>query len=85
MGDGVVVLFGYPHAHEDDAERAVRSGLALVDAISRVKQRTASNCVLASPRGVVYWTRVALSRGMSWGDTEPCGKTASHRRAECQS
>jgi class 3 adenylate cyclase len=29
MGDGVLVYFGYPHAHEDDAERAVRAGLAL--------------------------------------------------------
>jgi class 3 adenylate cyclase len=33
MGDGVLVYFGYPHAHEDDAERAVRAGLALVEAI----------------------------------------------------
>src|ERR1700741_3438855 len=30
MGDGVLVYFGYPEAHEDDAERAVRSGLDLV-------------------------------------------------------
>jgi predicted ATPase/class 3 adenylate cyclase len=35
MGDGVLIYFGYPAAHEDDAERAVRAGLALVDAISR--------------------------------------------------
>jgi predicted ATPase/class 3 adenylate cyclase len=33
MGDGVLVYFGYPEAHEDDAERAVRAGLALLDAI----------------------------------------------------
>jgi class 3 adenylate cyclase len=33
MGDGVLVYFGYPHAHEDDAERAVHAGLALVEAI----------------------------------------------------
>jgi hypothetical protein len=32
MGDGVLVYFGYPQAHEDDAERAVRAGLALVRA-----------------------------------------------------
>src|SRR5208282_4922974 len=30
MGDGVLIYFGYPHAHEDDAERAVRAGLELV-------------------------------------------------------
>jgi class 3 adenylate cyclase/tetratricopeptide (TPR) repeat protein len=34
MGDGVLVYFGYPHAHEDDAERAVRAGLELVAAVS---------------------------------------------------
>jgi class 3 adenylate cyclase len=33
MGDGVLVYFGYPAAHEDDAERAVRAGLALIDAV----------------------------------------------------
>src|SRR5262249_30622713 len=32
MGDGVLIYFGYPQAHEDDAERAVRAGLALVEA-----------------------------------------------------
>jgi len=36
MGDGVLVYFGYPQAHEDDAERAVRAGLALVDAVGRL-------------------------------------------------
>jgi len=34
MGDGVLAYFGYPLAHEDDAERAVRSGLAIVEAIA---------------------------------------------------
>jgi len=33
MGDGVLIYFGYPAAHEDDAERAVRAGLAVVDAL----------------------------------------------------
>jgi class 3 adenylate cyclase len=33
MGDGVLVYFGYPQAHEDDAERAVRAGLACIDAV----------------------------------------------------
>jgi class 3 adenylate cyclase len=36
MGDGVLVYFGYPRAHEDDAERAVRAGLALIDAVGRL-------------------------------------------------
>src|SRR6185312_15237814 len=34
MGDGVLVYFGYPQAHEDDAERAVRAGLQLVSVVS---------------------------------------------------
>jgi class 3 adenylate cyclase len=34
MGDGVLIYFGYPAAHEDDAERAVRAALALIDAVS---------------------------------------------------
>ena len=33
MGDGVLIYFGYPQAHEDDAERAVRAGLELVSAL----------------------------------------------------
>jgi class 3 adenylate cyclase len=37
MGDGVLVYFGYPHAHEDDAERAVRAGLELVRAVGELK------------------------------------------------
>jgi class 3 adenylate cyclase len=37
MGDGVLIYFGYPQAHEDDAERAVRAGLELVGAVSALK------------------------------------------------
>ena len=33
MGDGVLAYFGWPQAHEDDAERAVRAGLELVEAL----------------------------------------------------
>ena len=33
MGDGVLVYFGYPEAHEDDAERAVHAGLAVIEAV----------------------------------------------------
>jgi class 3 adenylate cyclase/predicted ATPase len=37
VGDAALVYFGYPHAHEDDAERAVRAALELVDAVGRVQ------------------------------------------------
>jgi class 3 adenylate cyclase len=36
LGDGLLVYFGYPQAHEDDAQRAVRSGLGIVEAITRL-------------------------------------------------
>jgi len=36
MGDGVLVYFGYPQAHEDDAERAVRAALGVIDAVGRL-------------------------------------------------
>ena len=37
LGDGVLIYFGYPHAHEDDAERAVRAGLELIAAVGALK------------------------------------------------
>jgi class 3 adenylate cyclase/tetratricopeptide (TPR) repeat protein len=41
MGDGVLVYFGYPRAHEDDAERAVRAGLGIIDSIGRLDVKSA--------------------------------------------
>jgi class 3 adenylate cyclase len=53
MGDGVLAYFGYPRADEADAERAVRAGLALVEAVSRLR-----------PHGnLVLRTRVGISTG----------------------
>ena len=40
MGDGVLIYFGYPSAHEDDAERAVRAGLGVIDAVGRLDVRS---------------------------------------------
>jgi class 3 adenylate cyclase len=39
LGDGVMAFFGYPEAHDDDAERAARAGLAIVDATSKLGQQ----------------------------------------------
>jgi len=39
MGDGVLIYFGYPQAHEDDAERAVCAALAVIEAVSRLPAR----------------------------------------------
>jgi class 3 adenylate cyclase len=41
VGDGLLVYFGYPQAHEDDAQRAVRSGLSIVDAIRELEAKIA--------------------------------------------
>src|SRR3984957_6175271 len=49
MGDGVLAYFGYPQAHEHDAEQAVRAGLALIDRVSRLESGTT---VLASRVGI---------------------------------
>ena len=52
MGDGVLVYFGYPQAHEDDAERAVRAGLELIAAVSALKS------------SVALQTRVGIATGL---------------------
>jgi class 3 adenylate cyclase len=39
LGDGLLVYFGYPHAHEDDAHRAVRTGLGILDAMGALNAR----------------------------------------------
>jgi class 3 adenylate cyclase len=47
MGDGVLIYFGYPHAHEDDAERAGRAGLALIEAVGKLPSKSRSRCASA--------------------------------------
>src|SRR5262249_11788762 len=39
LGDGLLVYFGYPRAHEDDAQRAVRAGLGMLEALERLTPR----------------------------------------------
>ena len=53
MGDGVLIYFGYPQAHEDDAERAVRAGLSLVAAVSALKTHAPVQTRLGFPTGPV--------------------------------
>jgi len=54
MGDGVLVYFGFPRAHEDDAERAVRAGLDLADAVARLQTRA----------GEALKTRIGVATGI---------------------
>lgn len=53
MGDGVLVYFGYPQAHEDDAERAVRAALALVTAVSDLQTHAALQTRVGIATGLV--------------------------------
>ena len=54
MGDAVLAYFGYPRAHEDDAERAVRAGLAIAEAV----------CALSAPDGSALAVRIGISTGI---------------------
>ena len=53
MGDGVLIYFGYPQAHEDDAERAVRAGLDLVAAVGALKTHTTLQTRVGIATGLV--------------------------------
>jgi class 3 adenylate cyclase len=53
LGDGVLVYFGYPQAHEDDAERAVRAGLELVTAVDALKTRASLQTRVGIATGLV--------------------------------
>jgi class 3 adenylate cyclase/tetratricopeptide (TPR) repeat protein len=61
LGDGVMAYFGYPEAHDNDAERAARSGLAIVDAISKLNERSGTGSSPSSP--VKLSVRVGIDSG----------------------
>jgi len=70
VGDGVLAYFGYPRAHEDDAERAVRAALGVVEAVSRLAPRP----------GLTIAVRVGIATGLVVAG-EIIGKGASEERA----
>jgi class 3 adenylate cyclase len=53
LGDGVLVYFGYPQAHEDDAERAVRAGLELIAAVAGLKTHASLQSRVGIATGLV--------------------------------
>jgi class 3 adenylate cyclase len=57
LGDGLMVYFGWPQAHEDDAERAVRAGLAVVDEVAALNGR------LVTEHRVKLAVRVGIETG----------------------
>jgi TOMM system kinase/cyclase fusion protein len=58
LGDGLLVYFGYPLAHEDDAQRAVRTGLGIVEALGQL------NTHLVQERGVHLAVRLGIHTGL---------------------
>src|SRR5499427_2604572 len=58
LGDGLLVYFGYPLANEDDAQRAVRAGLGMIDALGQLTTR------LARERGVHLAARLGIHTGL---------------------
>ena len=67
MGDGVLIYFGYPQAHEDDAERAVRAGLELVATVKELKTHA------------TLQTRVGIATGLVVvGDLIGSGEAQEH-------
>jgi class 3 adenylate cyclase len=58
LGDGLLVYFGYPLAHEDDAQRAVRAGLGIIEALGQLNTR------LAQERGVHLAVRLGIHTGL---------------------
>ncbi len=87
MGDGVLIYFGYPQAHEDDAEMAVRAGLELVATIGGLKTHTPSPDASrhrnrAGRRGRPHRLGRVSRAGHRRRDAEPCSALAGHCRAE---
>ena len=73
LGDGLLVYFGYPRAHEDDAQRAVRAGLGIVEALGPLQKR------LQQEQGVSLAVRVGIHTGLVVvGDI---GEGARHERS----
>src|SRR5262249_10886185 len=58
LGDGLLVYFGYPRAHEDDAQRAVRAGLGMVEALGQLNSR------LKPDQGVELSVRLGIHTGL---------------------
>jgi class 3 adenylate cyclase len=58
LGDGLLVYFGYPHAHEDDAHRAVHTGLSILDAMGDLNTR------LQQDKGIQLAIRVGVHTGL---------------------
>ena len=83
MGDGVLIYFGYPQAHEDDAERAVRAGLAVIEAVGRLPARQDLSVRLGIATGIaVVGDLIGEGAAQERGVAEPRRPAAGACRAE---
>ena len=76
MGDGILAYFGFPRAHEDDAERAVRAGLEIAGVVAGAEDAraaTSSRCASASPpassSSAISWDKASAQEQAVVGDT----------------
>ncbi len=58
LGDGLLIYFGYPHAHEDDAQRAVHAGLGIIEAVEALNTR------LEPAKGITLAVRLGSHTGL---------------------
>src|SRR5262249_47482644 len=58
LGDGLLIYFGYPHAHEDDPQRAVRTGLGILEAVKALNTR------LQQEKGMQHALRIGVHKGV---------------------
>ena len=63
LGDGILVYFGYPQAHEDDAQRAVRTGLGIVEAIEQLNTRFQKNIGASARLSEPLQVRIGIHTG----------------------
>ena len=92
LGDGLLVYFGYPLAHEDDAQRAVRAGLGMIEALGQLIPAWGRSggctwpCAWGSIPGWWWWATVGEGRARGTAgprrDPQPGGPPARHRRAQ---
>jgi class 3 adenylate cyclase len=70
LGDGVLVYFGYPHAHEDDAQRAVRAGLEILAGLSPLNAQLSPTIRARFPHPVQV--RIGVHTGLVVGGEIGC-------------
>ena len=73
MGDGILACFGYPSAHEDDAERAVHAGLGIVNAVAELRPH--AELILHVRIGIATGEVIVGTRGGMPGESEIVGVT----------